>query len=345
MNSFFRDNMFRINEVAEKFKVNTNILRFYEKKKLLTPSRDDNGYRMYSLEDMLQFQTILLYRKMGFSIDDISKMLTNDGMPIELFFKQYGQINHHIHTMRMISNSLEECIDLMFDEDRHMERLTLAMKKTAGYIAQLERWEDKWDFDHLAIDYDNFIKIPHSGLDFYKHYDKVISITKDKVNEKIGTVAEIGVGTGNLAGKLMETQNVVGIDQSVNMLIAAKRKFPELKLRMGTFMELPLRDNTVDTVVSCYAFHHCNTEERIIALREMDRVLKSEGRIIITDLMFYDKTARENFEKSCSETEFKDLQDEFFSTVLSIKADAESLGYSCKYEQIDELIWILVFDK
>lgn len=96
MQSVFDNNMFKINEVAEEFNVNPNVLRFYEKKKLLTPKRNDNGYRMYSIEDMLQFQMILLYRKMGFSIDNISRILTDDGKPIEMFFKQYNQLNHHI---------------------------------------------------------------------------------------------------------------------------------------------------------------------------------------------------------------------------------------------------------
>jgi DNA-binding transcriptional MerR regulator len=51
----YEKKMFKINEVAEEFNVNPNVLRFYEKKKLLTPARNDNGYRMYSIEDILQF--------------------------------------------------------------------------------------------------------------------------------------------------------------------------------------------------------------------------------------------------------------------------------------------------
>ncbi|WP_084719571.1 class I SAM-dependent methyltransferase [Lacrimispora celerecrescens] len=49
---------------------------------------------------------------------------------------------------------------------------------------------------------------------------------------------------------------------------------------MGTFLELPLQDKTMDTIVSCYAFHYCNYDERRLALKEMDRFLKPNGRII-----------------------------------------------------------------
>ena len=345
LQSSLKTNMFKINEIAEAFHVNPNVLRFYEKKKLLIPKRDNNGYRLYSMEDMLQFQTILLYRKMGFSIEDILKMLADEDKPIKMFFKQYDQLNHHIHNMRMISEALEECIDLMFKEEEYLDQLVSVMKKTAGYISQLENWEDKWEFDNWAKDYDEYIRTQHHGLDFYKHYDKVIRLTTDKVNEVQGNAFEVGVGTGNLAGKLMETQNIIGIDQSVNMLIEAKKKFPDLNLRMGTFLELPLQDGTMDTAVSCYAFHHCNESEKRMALTEMDRVLKPGGRIIITDLMFYDKAARENFERYCTEAELRDLKNEYFTTVTAMEDYAQSLGYSVLSEQIDDLIWILVLKR
>lgn len=336
--------MYKVNEVAQKFNVNPNILRFYEKKKLLAPARDENGYRSYSVEDMLRFQTILLYRKMGFSLENITLMLKNDTKPVEIFFKQYGQLNHHIHAMKKISESLEECLLFMFHEDGS-EAIDSCMKKTAKILDEMENWEDKWGFDHIASQYDTFIKESRPGLDFYKNYEKVIQMTADKVNEKKGQVAEIGVGTGNLAGKLMNNQDVIGIDQSINMLMEAKIKFPALKLRTGTFLELPLQKASIDTIVSSYAFHHCNENEKTSALKEMDRALKPNGRIIITDLMFYDNTERKNFEASAAKEELDDLQDEFFSTVVNLKAQGQSLGYSCSWEQIDALIWMVVLTK
>ncbi len=48
---------------------------------------------------------------------------------------------------------------------------------------------------------------------------------------------------------------------------------------------------------------------------------------------------------SHTKAELIDLYDEYFTTVINIEADAQSLGYSCYNEQIDDLIWILVFEK
>lgn len=143
----------------------------------------------------------------------------------------------------------------------------------------------------------------------------------------------------------MNCQDVIGIDQSVNMLMEAKNKFPTLKLRMGTFLELPLQEASMDTIVSSYAFHHCNENEKKSALREMDRALKLNGRIIITDLMFYDDFERKKFESAALKEELDDLKDEFFTTVANLRCEGQFLGYSCTYEQIDALIWMVVLEK
>ena len=43
--------MFKINEAADMLHVNPNALRFYEKKGIIAPHRDENNYRMYTMDD------------------------------------------------------------------------------------------------------------------------------------------------------------------------------------------------------------------------------------------------------------------------------------------------------
>lgn len=100
------------------------------------------------------------------------------------------------------------------------------------------------------------------------------------------------------------------------MLKEAKKKFPKLKVKLGTFLQLPLDAGSVDTVVSSYAFHHCNEEEKYLAVREMARVLRPAGRIVITDLMFADQEAMKKFTEHCSDAEREDLEDECFACAV-----------------------------
>ena len=68
----------RISEVAELTGLNISNVRFYERKGLLNPNRESGSkYRDYTDEDVARIKKILLYRKMGISIETIF-LLLND---------------------------------------------------------------------------------------------------------------------------------------------------------------------------------------------------------------------------------------------------------------------------
>ena len=59
---------------------------FMQKEGPLAPHRDENGYRLYTMDDVARIQIILLYRRMGFSIEMILKLLGQEESPVDLFF-------------------------------------------------------------------------------------------------------------------------------------------------------------------------------------------------------------------------------------------------------------------
>ncbi len=66
----------KISEAAELAGLKASNVRFYERKGLLAPARkEDSRYRDYSMEDVQRIRQILLYRKMGISIDTIYLLL------------------------------------------------------------------------------------------------------------------------------------------------------------------------------------------------------------------------------------------------------------------------------
>ena len=69
---------YSIQEVAKLLGVRTNKIRFYEKKGLITPTRGrDNDYRYFTEVEVIELQTILLYRALGLSVSDIGTLLQN----------------------------------------------------------------------------------------------------------------------------------------------------------------------------------------------------------------------------------------------------------------------------
>ena len=66
----------RISEVASRTGLNVSNVRFYERKGLLIPDREEeNQYRDYTEKDVKRIKQILLYRKMGISIETIYLLL------------------------------------------------------------------------------------------------------------------------------------------------------------------------------------------------------------------------------------------------------------------------------
>ncbi|WP_404456285.1 class I SAM-dependent methyltransferase [Virgibacillus necropolis] len=98
------------------------------------------------------------------------------------------------------------------------------------------------------------------------------------------TCLYIRVGIGNLGPNILEKNvSVNGVGQSKKMLQLCNEKHPKIDTKKGHFLALPLVDNHVEGVVSSYALHHFPDSGKVLALQEMDRVLKDNGQICIVD--------------------------------------------------------------
>src|SRR6516162_4878579 len=97
-------------------------------------------------------------------------------------------------------------------------------------------------------------------------------------------VADIGVGTGFIAaGALAAGARVIGVDSSERMLAQAQKRFADQRFetRAGDIDSLPLRTAEVDVVFANMVLHHAPDPPR--AIREMSRVIKPGGKLVITD--------------------------------------------------------------
>ena len=63
-----------IKEVEQLLEVPRATVRFYEKEGLITPTREGNGYRDYSDEDVEKLKKIIILRKIGMSVEEIDDL-------------------------------------------------------------------------------------------------------------------------------------------------------------------------------------------------------------------------------------------------------------------------------
>jgi len=108
-------------------------------------------------------------------------------------------------------------------------------------------------------------------------------------------VADIGTGTGVLALELArQGLDVVGIDRSEAMLETARQKWANespgapgtIAFQAGDAHALPLPDASVDAAFAHMVLHSLEDPER--AVREMARIVRPGGRVVLVDFLAHD---------------------------------------------------------
>ena len=97
-------------------------------------------------------------------------------------------------------------------------------------------------------------------------------------------VLDVGCGTGAMLARLAASADAVlfGIDPVPEMLDQARSKVAEkVDLRVGKAEQIPFGPEEFDVVISCNMLHYVRQPE--LAVREMHRVLRPGGKVVVTD--------------------------------------------------------------
>jgi len=103
-------------------------------------------------------------------------------------------------------------------------------------------------------------------------------------------VLDVGCGTGYFARQVAEAVgpegSVLGVDAAPEMVDYANRAtrgLRQLRCQVGLAESLDLPSEHFDVVVSSLMMHHLPADLRLPALREMRRVLRPGGRLLVAD--------------------------------------------------------------
>ena len=148
------------------------------------------------------------------------------------------------------------------------------MKSTPGKTGQDAIVEE---YSRLAATYD-------SRWSFYVQATARETIARLPV-EPGDRILDVGCGTGSVLLRLHQVHpqaRLAGIDPVPEMLDVARRRLPaSVELREGWADRLPYADESFDLLVSNNMFHYI--AQPMAALREMRRVLRTGGTLVITD--------------------------------------------------------------
>ena len=110
----------KINEVEKQLGITKANIRFYEKEGLITPVRNENGYRDYTEADIIQLKEIIILRKLGIPVQQIADIF--DGtLPLQ------DALDSSIQTLQAeiekLNGSLALCRQLKQEDARTLDTL------------------------------------------------------------------------------------------------------------------------------------------------------------------------------------------------------------------------------
>lgn len=153
---------------------------------------------------------------------------------------------------------------------------------------------DNKGFDNWSGAYDQDIpKMQDEGYPFEGYYDTLGYIQKQVQAGAAKTVLDIGIGTGLLTETLYKAGiAITGVDFSARMLDLAKTKMPQGRfIRFDFNQGLPkeLEGEKFDYIISSYAIHHIDDEQKVAFFRGLVQHLNDEGQVLIGDVAFETK--------------------------------------------------------
>lgn len=136
----------KIGEAAKETGLSISNIRFYEKKGLLEPARDqESKYRNYTEEDILRLKKIIIFRKMDLSVEQIAAMLRGKTDVKEVLKNQEQEL---LNKIREMEGALELCRILEKEE----VPLDIEPEQYLDYIAQEEKKGKKFSKAEELLD-------------------------------------------------------------------------------------------------------------------------------------------------------------------------------------------------
>ncbi len=134
-------------------------------------------------------------------------------------------------------------------------------------------------FDKIVLRYDFLNRLLSFGQDILWRKKMATEAVKDEAQ----IVLDLAVGTGDSAKALFKKGvKVIGVDISFEMLKIAKGKIQKnFNTLSASAYELPFKDKTFDAVTCAFGIR--NMHETEIALKEINRVIRDNGKIIILE--------------------------------------------------------------
>ena len=135
--------MYHIKEAAQLSGVSVKTLHHYDKIGLLVPQKSENGYRTYCQADLERLQVILYYKYLGFSLEKIAELLSQDDQTLlPHLVRQLEYLQQERDRLDTLISTLRKTIQ----EEKGERKMTMK-EKFAGFT-----YEDNQKYHQKAVE-------------------------------------------------------------------------------------------------------------------------------------------------------------------------------------------------
>ena len=265
-------------EFAKKAHVTLRTIRWYDRQNLLKPSaHTESGARLYTDTDLVRLQQILLFKYLGFSLDEIKEMMissVSSDYLLENLQIQKKLVEERIEELKSVDHALDETVN------------TIEKNHEVDWSHLLDLIHMTGAEQSLKTQYQNAANIS-ARIRLHKEYSTNpqgwFPWIYEQFHLKEGMkILEVGCGNGELwienLEKLPGNIQIVLSDVSEGMLRDVRKflgKDKRFSFRCFDCEENPYENESFDLVIANHMLFYC--AELNQALKECRRVLKKNG--------------------------------------------------------------------
>lgn len=100
-----------VGEVAKRLHITVRTLHHYDEIALLSPSRRSaSGYRLYTSSDLTRLSQIIVYRRLGFGLEEIARLL-DEGDEVSHLVRQRERVMSRIDEMKGLVEAIDQALE------------------------------------------------------------------------------------------------------------------------------------------------------------------------------------------------------------------------------------------
>lgn len=210
---------YTIGEISKLYNIGRDSLRYYEEIGLLDPLRDENGYRLYSMQNIWKLNVIKDLKNLGFSMKMIKKYLDN-------------------RTVKSTEEILRNQVDLIEEKIQELEETKKNMTKRLQNIEDIDRCDKLNTIEVIFYEERKALQL-NGRVSRDEEIDFLIKKLQRQYEDKLYLLGNNNIGAVLSMEKIKE--NIYDRYESVFFLLDSKENNYNFILAEGYYVTLSYR--------------------------------------------------------------------------------------------------------